>query len=550
MPVPRPVPTRFTGAAVALLCASALLALASSTPALGAGRSLTAQEVSVRSPVAGCRSHGQWLLAGGRCRWKTVLRFALPDGAGPRATLALRARRAVRTGLDVRTAGAEGVAGVVVGAWPLTRRTRFGAIDVSAALDTLTERRLTLTLTSPGRSTIRLTRHGRRAPRLRLTSAPAGGDQPTGARPTPGAPIAPRPLPGVWRPTVGDPAAPPSVATPSPAGPGVNPPFLTRTEAIWVSASELASRPMSGTAWGRLKSAADGSLGTPAIADQNSDHDVNALAAALVFARSGQDAYRTKVATAISGAIGTEAGGRTLALGRNLASYVIAADLVGLGVLDPDLDARITAWLVAVRSANLTGRTLIDTHEERPNNWGTMAGASRIAVALYLNDQRDLDRAATVLRGYLGDRGAYAGFAWGELSWQADPGQPVGINPVGATRDGLDIGGALPDDMRRGCGFALPPCATGYPWEAMQGILVQAELLSRHGHGTYGWSDNAIWRAASFLSRIHALYGGWWATGDDAWQPWVLNHAYGTSLPASTGGAGKILGWTDWVYGG
>jgi hypothetical protein len=320
---------------------------------------------------------------------------------------------------------------------------------------------------------------------------------------------------------------------------------------IWTSARELASRPTSGPAWQALKSAADGPAGQANIADQNSDDDVNTLAAALVYARTGVDAYRAKAATAIAAAIGTEQGGRTLALGRNLASYVIAADLVDLGSYDSGLDANFRSWLSAVRTESLNGDTLIQTHETRPNNWGTMAGASRAAADAYLGDASDLDRAATVFRGYLGDRGAYAGFSFGDLSWQADPAQPVGVVPAGAVKGGLSIDGALPDDMRRGCPFTTPPCPTTYAWEGLQGVVVQAEILSRRGYDAFGWQDRAVLRAIQFLDRIDALYGGWWAASDDEWQPWVINSAYGAHFRAiSPAGAGKLMGWTDWVFGG
>ena len=104
--------------------------------------------------------------------------------------------------------------------------------------------------------------------------------------------------------------------------------------------------------------------------------------------------------------------------------------------------------------------------------------------------------------------------------------------------------------MRRGCAFTLAPCHTGYAWEALQGVLVQAELLARHGYPAFAWGDNAVLRAALFLRRLDLLYGDWWAVGDDAWQPWVVNHAYGSALPATTPARhGKILGWTDWIYG-
>ena len=104
--------------------------------------------------------------------------------------------------------------------------------------------------------------------------------------------------------------------------------------------------------------------------------------------------------------------------------------------------------------------------------------------------------------------------------------------------------------MRRGCAFTVAPCHTGYAWEALQGVLVQAELLSCHGYPAFAWGDNAVLRAALFLRRLDVLYGDWWAVGDDVWQPWLVNHAYATALPAATPARhGKVLGWTDWVYG-
>ncbi|HSD77498.1 MAG TPA: hypothetical protein VLA98_08825, partial [Solirubrobacteraceae bacterium] len=287
------------------------------------------------------------------------------------------------------------------------------------------------------------------------------------------------------------------------------------------------------------------------ISDQNSDHDVNTLAAALVFARTGAAGYRAKAANAIAAAIGTEQGGRTLALGRNLASYVIAADLIDLGRYDGALDARFRSWLAAVRTEALDGLTLIETHERRPNNWGTMAGASRVAADVYLGDAGDLDRAARVFAGYLGDRAAYSGFTFGDLSWQADPSHPVGIDPPGASSSGLSIDGAPTDDMRRGCAPQVPPCHTDYAWEGMQGVVVQAQILSRRGYDAWNWSDRAVLREAQFLQRLDQQFGGWWATSDDEWQPWLINYAYGTRFPATApAGIGKIIGWTDWTFGG
>ncbi len=341
-----------------------------------------------------------------------------------------------------------------------------------------------------------------------------------------------------------------AVAAAMPTGAGAASTATTIPNGMWISSAELAQLPMSGPAWTKLKAAADGSLGTPQISDQDSDHDVKTLAVALVYARTGNIAYRTKAANAINSAIGTEAGGRTLALGRNLSAYVIAADLIDLKSYSAAIDQRFRTWLSAVRRRSLDGGTLISTHEKRPNNWGTHAGASRIAADIYLGDRADLNRAAQVFKGWLGDRASYAGFDYGDLSWQANPGAPVGVNPAGATKSGHSIDGALPDDMRRGCGFQWAPCKTNYPWGAMDGAVVQARLLSRAGFDAWNWQNRAMFRATQFLYNLNKQVGGWWATGDNEWTPWVINKAYGASFPAvAPAHVGKNMGWTDWTFG-
>jgi hypothetical protein len=320
-------------------------------------------------------------------------------------------------------------------------------------------------------------------------------------------------------------------------------------EGLWTSRGELMARPTSGAAWDALKRAADTAGGPANVADQDSGHDTRTLAAALVAARTGDGAALMRTVDGIRSAIGTEAGGRTLALGRNLPSYVIAADVIGLRRIAPALDARFRFWLAAVRTAPLDGDTLISTHDQRPNNWGTMAGAARMAADLYLGDTADFLRAVYVFKGWLGDRTAHSAFQFGDLSYQADPARPRGINARGTAKGGVSVDGALPDDMRRGCSFQVVPCPTVYPWEALQGALVQAELLSRRGVDAWGWSDSALLRAALYLHRLDLSFGGWWAQSDDTWQPWLLNHAYGpwfrTTSPSSPG---KVMGFTDWTH--
>lgn len=361
-----------------------------------------------------------------------------------------------------------------------------------------------------------------------------------------------------WRKTYtgsgsGNPTATPTTGgqatqTPTPTTGTVTPP--PGGGSIWLSRDEISKLPMSGTAWDSMKSAADSLSGSAQIVDQDSKHDVQTLAAALVYARTGQATYRTKAATAVMSAIGSEKGGsivpRTLALGRNLVSYVIAADLIDLKSYNSSDDQKFRTWLSAVRKETLEGKTLISTQEDRPNNWGLHAAASRAAADVYLGDKTDLDRTAQVFKGWLGDRAAYAGFTYGELWWQCDESKPVGVNPVGCTKNGQNIDGALPDDMRRGGSFKWPPGYTDYPWGALEGAIVAAEILHRQGYDSWNWQNQAIKRAVQFL---YNLGGSWLPDGDDVFMPWVVNKAYGTSFKTvSPVQPGKNMGWTDWTH--
>jgi hypothetical protein len=324
----------------------------------------------------------------------------------------------------------------------------------------------------------------------------------------------------------------------------------TPPSGLWISAEELALLPMSGSAWDRMKTAADGDLGTPKIADFNANHDVNTLAVALVYARTGVVRYRQKAADAIMSAIGTEAGGQAVMLGRNLVCYVISADLIDLNSYDPVKDTQFRSWISSVRHTEFSDGSLISNHEERANNHGTMAGCSRVAVAVYLDDAAELARCAQVLKGWVGDRATYADFHYtNDLSWQADPTKPVAINPRSSVKEGHSIDGAMPEEMRRGCSFQFPPCVTGYPWEGLQGALVQAMIVYRQGYDVWNWEDQAFLRAVQFLDDIDQQYGSWWATGDDTWVPWLINHVYNTNFPTDPANVGKNMGWTDWMYG-
>ena len=327
----------------------------------------------------------------------------------------------------------------------------------------------------------------------------------------------------------------------APVQAAVEPPPVVPTSGLWLSHEELMALPTSGAGWQQVREDALSDWGKANVSDQDSDHDVKTMAGALYAVRTGDDAMRNQVTRAIEDVIGTEDKGRTLALGRNLVSYVIAADLVGFRTAD------FEDWLRRVRHDELDGRTLVSTHEDRPNNWGAHAGASRVAIARYLGDTADLEAAATVFRGYVGERHVYDGFDFEGGKWQADPDAPVGINPPGASRDGVDVDGVLPDDQRRcGCKLDESPKEADYVWEALQGLTVQARLLQRAGYPAWAWGDRGLYRAVRWLEQA-----GLPAEGDDTWVPALVNDAYWSTFDGEAAPQiGKNMGYTTWMTEG
>lgn len=322
-------------------------------------------------------------------------------------------------------------------------------------------------------------------------------------------------------------------------------------QGIWVDSARIASLPVSGAAWNNLLSHAQAACGTPNLANQDDSANVCVMAKALVYARTGDSYYRVQVVNALWSIVNSGTySGRALALGRELAAYVISADLIDLRGYDGGLDNLFRSKISELLTTPTTDgpRNLIDCQEARPNNWGTHCGASRAAVAAYLGDYGQLARVAQVFKGWLGDRSSYAGFRYGDLSWQCNPGAPVGINPAGCTIGGLSVDGVLPDDQRRSGGFSWPPPKENYDYEALQGAMAEAVILERAGYDVFNWEDRALLRAFVWLQT----QANFLAEGDDTWMPHLVNFFYAGQilLPAPVPArAGKNVGWTDWTHG-
>ena len=312
--------------------------------------------------------------------------------------------------------------------------------------------------------------------------------------------------------------------------------------------------PSTGAAWKRLLADAQADPGQADVADQDSGHDVATLAAALACVRTAGPELCGKARTGVVSAIGTERGGRWLAVGRNLTAYVIAADVLGLRADgDPaSAGSRVEAWIRGF----LTER-LADNNSGEPigfipfasgSNASAQEGAAFAAVAAYLGDRPALQRAWDAFRTYTCDSSGpdreHIDLHHGvEAGWAYDDRQPCAVNPAGATkaipegRPGAGqtrpIGGAIINDMARGGDFAWPPGATQYPWTGLEGLVPAAVILERAGYPAFAAGDRAVLRAAEYLwyLQLATRSGAWFHERRSSEIVQLVNVAYGSHFP-------------------
>ena len=329
---------------------------------------------------------------------------------------------------------------------------------------------------------------------------------------------------------------------------------------IWTSKEELVSKPKTGLPWEKVKRAAD--LADPLlvyVSDQNSNHNVNILAAAIVYARTGEKSYQDKVIAAceklagegypaLAPGIASEEN-RTLAWARETGAYALAADLVEFRT------AGFETWLRAMAEDYIASdnRTLLQMFKKRPNNWGSHAFGSLCAIYAYLQDTTRLTEVRDYwIQSVMGPKPEeleYGG-PGNDLSWHVDETNLKLINPKGAVKEGLNIDGISPDDMRRNGSFSHPPSAptTSYHWGILQGMISGARILERSRMSIWEEADSAIYRAGYALQiRWESEFSRWKAEGDDLWLLPFFDDAYGSnwteSQPERVWEHGKNAGW-------
>lgn len=313
-----------------------------------------------------------------------------------------------------------------------------------------------------------------------------------------------------------------------------------------------------------MHSAAYGSWDTADLKNQDNKHDIKLLAGALIYARTGDPALRSKVRDEIIAAKRTldessewQTTNGVLAAGRQLGAYVISADLIDLKNYDVAADNEFRSWLATIRTTNIgthsRWKSITFTCENAAANWGAFACASRIAASIYLGDTADVNRSASVIRSFLGERNAYPADAPGQggyfqhtssydSSWACDEATWTGINPA-CVKSGVNLDGAVVEDISRGGGCCVPQAlGTSYSKETLQGLFFSAELLYRTGQygDPYNWSNQALKRALDFMQR-----SGW---DFITFVPWLANAHYGTAYPQPASGNERIMSWGDWLY--
>ncbi|HEV8281145.1 MAG TPA: hypothetical protein VGQ02_04755 [Candidatus Limnocylindrales bacterium] len=312
------------------------------------------------------------------------------------------------------------------------------------------------------------------------------------------------------------------------------------TDFLLGSRSEILSRPISGAAWAAITAAADATPGSPDITcnqDQRS-HPRATLAAALVYARTGLVTYRDKAIELIEAAYPTarDCGNAILSLGRQLGAYVLAADFAGYR------DASFVTWLRNIRTRSFPSShsrwyTLAGTAADSANNWGTFALASLTAADAYLGDTTGLARDWALFKDYGDGTASFLHTPSYQAVWSCPAGYE--INPASCS-DPRKEGAAVEDASR-----STFPTIDGYPAEAAQGYVVQAEILSRAGYAAWTVNDRQICRNAKWRERLGNLNH----SSADHYVTWLTNARCGFTQPTQAAGFGRVFGFTDWLYG-
>jgi hypothetical protein len=318
--------------------------------------------------------------------------------------------------------------------------------------------------------------------------------------------------------------------------------------------AELVALPTSGAAWNYIVRVAHSAWAAPELDDQDSKTNVQALAAALVYARTGDTAMRAKARHALVDMISTYDLSQDAGLGpaRQIAGWVLVADFIGLSGSEDDAFRGLLrrALTHPIGTHPRWGGSLTACQEDSDNNWGAWCASSRVAAALYLGDSSQLGQANRVLRGFLGDRSAWSHFRGqgsengvltaASRSWSCDdtPDAYVPTNPACGDRSG-----AFPADAGRAGTYRTLDAM--YQSETTAAVVLATELLYRNGY-PHAWAFRG---ALARIAKFDYVHGAWNLGTVQYHWPWLINRRLGTSYPTVAARYGRSFGYTDWLYG-
>lgn len=332
---------------------------------------------------------------------------------------------------------------------------------------------------------------------------------------------------------------------------------------VLITNLDLMSKPTTGPGWEFLRSQADSDWETPSLSADNTKTPAQVLGAALVYARTGNPAYRDKVIAAITAVPGTEAATTiVLPFARNVFGYVVAADLVDMP-LDTVADNGETwgGFLHRARVEEFSGNarwiSLEATAGESASNWNAYALSSHLAISLVLGDEAAVQRDIDIYRRFLGDMTSpapafnpTAGYRWNNLgsTWDMTPTLQVGINPYSPVDQ---RGGAIILDASRSAVFPANICCQmdiagrGYTEESLDGLVAIAMVLKARGLDFTDFENNALLRAYQFLVN----HGGPSGYSNGRYLALAMNSWYGTSFDTSPGDSvARHLGYGGWLF--
>ncbi len=334
------------------------------------------------------------------------------------------------------------------------------------------------------------------------------------------------------------------------------------SDGLFISQSEVMALPMSGPEWNHVRAVADSAWGPATMTNQSSLTMNKVFAGALVYARTGDATYKTKVIdkikeVAVAGPLDS------LAMFRQMGSYVRAAVLVGMPK-DTVVASGETwgEWATRMMTDPVGDHHKWDSVEHgayAPNTYGAYARDAYVSLALYNDDSDRLLNAYKITARWLGDlqfpnpfekptneamaNGWYCATDFDTTAPAHYLAVQGVINPANceASKAGVNVEGASPGGP--------PPTITGDGLDsqlaALDGTLAAAIMLSRHGYPEIWMAGDRAFKRNAVRINANASASTWPALFRNI--PHIVNDLYGTSLPEAATQTGRSLGFTDWL---